>query len=270
MSDSNSQNASEREYADEVEVGSSTASSYDSSDLEAETSSRVSRSEVESRALDPEITEESETYGRGKFPRTVIATVTEKYQARSTTSQNELMAGLPAHENAPLGWTLPVSMDAPLTSSPSSEWDRQLLFLNNEDVQQHNCLLTQAEIDEIFTLLSGQMRIHRNNSRLQIIIGRKNIRRSGSSSQSSSWAQVSFRPPYRATSQKRGFGSMGARKPHPKVTLGGNKDDPPPATVPDQSIPACLPLGTARVVNPESGLPMSRAYSKRGKEKATD
>lgn len=87
----------------------------------------------------------------------VIVALTAKYQALSPTSQDELMSTLPALENILPTSRLPLSSDTPLTFSPSPNRDGNLLFLNSEGVQQHNCILTRAEIDDIFSLLSGRV-----------------------------------------------------------------------------------------------------------------
>nr|GLL22249.1 pentatricopeptide repeat-containing protein At1g14470 [Ipomoea trifida] len=151
-SDSDSQNASARDYDDDVVETTPTDVS----------SANSTRSPGEVEVTDGQGEEGSPR--RGKSPRVVISHLYDRLPVYSPTSREALLNTLPPRPAASQAVLVPVSSAQPSSLQPSASTEGGLVSLNSDDVCNHLCLLTISELEEINSLLTDRVEFQTRRS----------------------------------------------------------------------------------------------------------
>nr|GMC48603.1 hypothetical protein Iba_chr01bCG0060 [Ipomoea batatas] len=278
MSDSDSQNASARDYVDAVETTPTDESSANSTRSPREIEGAGGRGGDRSPR-------------RGKSPRVVISHIYDRLPTYSPTSRETLQRTLPPRPASSQAVSVPGSSSQPSSSQPLASIEGDLVPLSSGDVRNQPCLLTVSELEEIKSLLTGQvdqlclLTVIDQSYEYWIFRSLASVKATGL--EPPDYSQLEEYVPKRAIAPtlpppapepvnpemvlERSFAPAptGPKKSRPKVTLGGHKPSQPSET-PSGLAPPALPSGTTGTETGSADLQITRAPSKRGKEKTTD
>nr|GMC55577.1 uncharacterized protein LOC109184184 [Ipomoea batatas] len=279
-----SQNASARDYDDAVETTPTDESSANSTRSPREIEGASGRGGDRSPR-------------RGKSPRVVISHLYDRLPTYSPTSRETLQRTLPPRPASSQAVSVPSSSSQPSSSQPLASIEGDLVPLSSGDVRNQPCLLTVSELEEIKSLLTSQyptatralknavVKISAESYEYWIFRSLASVKATGL--EPPDYSQLEEYVPKRAIAPtlpppapepvnpemvlERSFAPAptGPKKSRPKVTLGGHKPSQPSET-PSGLAPPALPSGTTGTATGSADLQITRAPSKRGKEKTTD
>nr|GMD68290.1 serine/arginine repetitive matrix protein 2-like [Ipomoea batatas] len=296
MSDTDSQNASAQDYDDAVEATPTDDSSANST---------RSPGEVEG----VEGPRDGTTRRPGKSPRVVITHFYDRVPTYSPTSRDALQKTLPpqpaSSQAAPVCGSSsqrtllpqPISSQAPPASGSSSQpssprpqasAEGDLIPLSSDDVRNQPCLLTVTELEEVKSLLTGQYPTATRALKNAVVkisaesyeywIFRSPASITAANLEPPDYSKPEKYVPKRAAtaippvpiSESVNLGMVLERSFAPAPS-GPKKTRPKSLGVPSGSVPpAPPPVDSTAVAAGAADLPLTRAPSKRGKEKNID
>nr|GMD48140.1 histone-lysine N-methyltransferase SETD1A-like [Ipomoea batatas] len=273
MSGSDSQNISGRDYDDGDEAGnesftlSSGGSIFNQIDEVEHVSADTDGNEGPLRT--PTSTEDASTSGRGKSLRVVVSALFPHLSPRtgregsSSTPNPGRLSALPS--SGGVSSSAPNPTEADSASDEPVPLRKKMIFLNREVVQQQECLLTRAEIDEIHALLRSKTPEDYKKANLEPPVYGRGEKYEPKPITSTSVPASSSQDMV----LNKGFTTPSApRPPRAKVALGAKKAAPKPSTdspVVDLSAPVPADTPSGSVVAPD--LHVTQGQSHRGKEK---